>query len=241
MSPKKNPEYVWIVAYINRDYIKTVEQDLLNCGFGAIKVFIPTVRILKKQFKNKNIYDYVPLLFNYGFFQIPYRKACDAEFLIKLRQEIPAVYSWVKDPMVVIREKPNLRIDNRGRNPNVAIVKESEIVELLKISEHLSIFSDEVVDKLETGSFIILKGYPYDNMPAEIITINKVKKQVKVKLLLETMIAEVMVHFENIFYTVYSNYGDGSVKEKSLEEIGEKGKHYLDKLYANINYGEREN
>ena len=76
MSPGKL-DHVWVIAYINRDYVERVESDLLKHGFGSIHVYIPTVRILKKQFKNKNIYDYIPLLFNYGFFQLPYDKACD--------------------------------------------------------------------------------------------------------------------------------------------------------------------
>jgi len=249
-------DYVWVVAYINRDYIERVEQDLLQKGFGAIRVFIPTTRILKKQFKGKNFYEYVPLLFNYGFFQIPYRNACNAEFLKNLKDEIPAIYSWVVDPLQVIKKRPNLRMDNKGgtpeveeedkpkvlkkdRYPRVALAKEEEIVALLKVSESLSIFSDDVVDKLEIGSFITLRGYPYEGMPAEIVSINKKDKKIKVKLLLETFMAEVLVSFENIFYTVYSNYDEDS-KEKSLEDIAASGYRKLDKLYAQISYGDEE-
>jgi hypothetical protein len=119
----------------------------------------------------------------------------------------------------------------------VAMATEKEIVDLLHTSEHMSVFSDEIIDKLEVGSFITLKGYPYEGMPAEVTSINKENKRVKVRLLLETMIAEVMVNFENIFYTVYSNY-DEEGREKSLDEMDLKGKRNLDKLYAQIQYGE---
>lgn len=255
MSPTdRGNDYVWVIAYINRDSIHRVEEDLLNHGFGAVRVYIPTVRILKKQFKNKNIYEYVPLLFNYGFFLIPFSKACDPDFLINMRLKIPAIYSWVKDPIIVLKKKPVLRMDNKEteeeptiggvkilkrpiRNPKVAIARETEIADLMKTSEHMSVFSDRAVDQLEVGSFIILKGYPYENMPAEIISINKTTKKVKVKLLLETMMAEVMVHFENIFYTVYSDFKE-SGREKSLDEIDERSNRSLDKIYAQISYGE---
>lgn len=255
----KRPDYVWVIAHIKRDYIKTVEQDLLEKGFGAIKVFIPTVRILKKQFKNKNIYEYVPLLFNYGFFQLPYIEACNYEFLVRLRAEIPAIYSWVSDPIKVLKDKPHLRIDNSDEEEvngeeeinedgmkilkkpendiSIATATEKEIANLLTTSEHMSVFSDDLVDKLETGSFITLKGYPYEGMPAEVTYVNKNTKKVKVRLLLETMMHEVSVSFENIFYTVYSNYNEEG-REKSLDEIDQNGKRNLDRLYAQINYGE---
>jgi len=256
---KKYPDYVWVIAYINRDYIERVEKDLLDKGYGAIRVFIPTTRILKKQFKGKNEYEYVPLLFNYGFFQIPYKQACDVDFLKSLKGKIPAIYAWVIDPLQLIKTKPNLRISNRGKelpdeevdeltklrilrhdySPSVAIASEEEIVGLLKISEEISVFSDEIVDKLKEGSYITLKGYPYEGMPAEIVSINKRDKKVRVRLLLETMMAEVLVSFENIFYTVYSNYDEES-KEKSLDEIASKGNRKIDKLYAQLSYGNDE-
>jgi hypothetical protein len=259
MENKRPLDYVWVVAYINRDYIERVEEDLLTKGFGAIRVFIPTTRILKKQFKGKNQYEYVPLLFNYGFFQIPYKQACDAEFLKNLKEKIPAIYAWVQDTLQLVKTKPHLRLDNSGRElpedevdektklrilrhdfvPMVAIAKEEEIVELLKVSERASIFSDEIVDKLEIGSFITLRGYPYEGMPAEIVHINKKDKKVKVKLLLETIMAEVMVSFENIFYTVYSNY-DEELKETSLEELALRGNRKIDKLFAQISYGDND-
>ena len=256
MTPSKKFNHIWVIAYINRDHIHRVEQDLLKYGFGSIRVYIPTVRILKKQFKNKNIYEYVPLLFNYGFFQLPYDKACDVEFLKELREKIPAIYAWVSDPIKVLTTKPKLRTDNSEAEeekereidgikvlnkpeqiPHVATAKEEEIVSLLKAAENMSVFSDGIIEKLEVGSFIILQGYPYEGMAAEIVEINKVKKSVKVRLLLETMITTATVSFENIFYTVYSDF-DKTHREKSLDSIDSLGKRNLDKIYAKIHYGE---
>lgn len=245
MSVRKY-DYLWVVAYISREHIHRVESDLLSKGFGSIRVYIPTVRILKKQFKNRNIYEYVPLLFNYGFFQIPYHKACDVEFLRKLREEIPAIYGWVLDPAKVISNKPNLRMDNldqeeikKNGHVKIATATEEEIVELLKAAENMSVFSDGLIEKLREGDFLTLQGYPYDGMTAEVVDINKVKKQVKVRLLLETMITTAVVSFENIFYTVYADF-DKSCKERSLEEINAQGKRSLDRIYAKISYGEEE-
>ncbi len=245
-------DYVWVVAYIVRDHISRVEEDLLERGFGSIRVYIPTVRILKKQFKNRNIYEYVPLLFNYGFFQIPYDKACDVEFLKKLREDIPAIYGWVSDPTKVIKKKPTLRMDNKNpeygetedgiktikrplKTPKVATATEEEIVKLLKSAEDNSVFSDGLVGRLKEGDFLTLQGYPYDGMTAEIVDVNPNTKKVKVRLLLETMITTAVVSFENIFYTVYADF-DKSCKEKSIDEINEHGKRNLDRIYARLSY-----
>ena len=260
---RKQLDYVWIVAYINRDYVESVETDLIKYDFSAVKVFIPTVRILKKQFKNRNIYDYIPLLFNYGFFNIPYISACDPEFLKQLREKIPVIYAWVRDPIKVLKSNPKLRVDNKSKLPlekeepeeepvtesgikilqkpesktEIAIVTETEISNLLKTSEHLSVFSDGIADKLEEGQFLTLKGYPYEGMPAEIISINRKERQIKVRLLLECIITEATVHYENIFYTVYSDFTK-PMKEKSLDDLDSKSNRTLDKIYANIHYGE---
>ena len=236
---KKRSDFVWVIAYIKRDFIDRVEQDLLENGYGAIKVYIPTVRVLKKQFKNRNIYEYVPLLFNYGFFQLPFEKACDAEFLRLLRVNIPAIYSWVPDPIMALKDNPKLRYDNLKGQTNVALATEKEIATLLRASENMSVFSDGLIDQLHEGQTITLKGYPYDEMIAEIVQINKKTKKVKVRLLLETYITQAVVSFENIFYTVYSNYEEGC-REKSLDELDSLGKRNLDKIYANLYYGEQD-
>ena len=241
---ERKQDWVWIVAYINRDYVDSVENDLVVNGFSAVKVFIPTIRVLKKQFKNKNIYDYVPLLFNYGFFHMPYKQACEPQFLRELREKIPVIYAWVKDPIKTLKTAPKLRMDNKGvyenerveMNTELAIVTEEEISNLLKTSEHLSVFSDSIADKLRVGEFLILKGYPYEGMPAEIVKIDKVNKKIKVKLLLECVITEATVHYENIFYTVYSDYTKGA-RESSLDELEEGSNRRIDKLYAQINFG----
>lgn len=255
--PRNKLDYVWVVAYINRDYVESVDTDLVSEGFSAVKVFIPTVRILKKQFKNRNIYEYVPLLFNYGFFNIPYSSACDPDFLKRLKDSIPVIYAWVKDPIKTLRSNPRLRMDNKNSFPEddefdenedgikilpkkpisttIAIVTEDEIANLLKASEYLSVFSEGIADQLREGQFITLKGYPYEGMPAEIVKIDRVKKQIKVRLLLECVIAEATVHYENIFYTVYSDYSK-PMRENSLDELGDRSSRTLDRIYANINY-----
>jgi hypothetical protein len=235
---ESNENRVWLVAYIVRDYIPNVQKDLTKHGFDFVKVYIPTVKLLKKQFRGKNIYEEVPLLFNYGFFSIPFYKACDQETLLAMRKKIPCIYSWVKDTMSLVARKPTLRVDNTDLfKPDVAIIDEREIISLLQTSEYCSVFSEDSIDKLKPKDYLILKGYPYEGIPAEIVKIDKVTKQVKVKLLMESMMHEVSVTFDNVYYTVYSDYdaeSPMSTRDPSLEVMTTNKK--VDKLYASISY-----
>ena len=71
MELKISKDTSWAIAYINRDFIDRVEIDLGKYKkYEAVKAYIPTVRILRKKFKGKDIFEHVHLLFNYGFFQI---------------------------------------------------------------------------------------------------------------------------------------------------------------------------
>ncbi len=227
---------IWCIAYINRDYIYTVEKELKQYDYDMVEAYIPTVKILKKRFKGKEEFEEVPLLFNYGFFKMPFEYACNEEFLSILRQRLTCMYAWVKDCSKVLEDKPQLRADNSGlikALPRMAIATDTEVSILVKASAENSIYSSQDLDNIEEGSFITLHGYPFDNIPAEVIKISHSKKEVKVRLLLETLMKEISVSFDHVFYTVYKNFDEES-KDKSLNEMEEKNKNSTDKLFAKI-------
>ena len=237
----KKPKRVWAIAYIDRNFLPQLPEELKHYGYTDIKCYVPTVRLLKKQFKGKDQFEFVPLLLNYGFFKIPYEKACDSEWLSELRQRIGAIYGWVKDPTKNLSEKVILRADNSGmtkgmpgdnleddqnmaelyRNlPQCALAKTKEVLALKKSADVLSVFSDEDIDRISIGDYITLKGYPFDNVPAEVLEINKKKQHVKVRLDISSNLDVVTVSFENVFYTIYSSQDpDDPMRETSLDEI----------------------
>lgn len=239
MAKNSKNKNVWLIAYVNRDYINIAEEELTAYDYDFIKAYIPTVRVLKKQFKGKNIFEFIPLLFNYGFFNVPYKYATNTDFLSELRTRITCIYGWVKDPTKdILINKPNLRLDNKGLikpMAKTAIATDKEITRLIKKSRAINIYSAEDLKKFKKGDYILLKGYPFDNIPAEIVNINIKKKEVKVKLLIDALIKEATVSFENVFYTVYQSM-DINSKEKSLDEIKDNyGGAALDKiLYENL-------
>jgi transcription antitermination factor NusG len=220
----KENNYIWAIAFINRKYINTTQDELTMYGYDDIEAYIPTIKVLKKQFKGKKLFEFVPLLFNYGFFKIKYEDACNYEYLSSLRQRITSIYAWVKDPVKLNDIDRNLRADNNNfidAMPRAAVATDKEIANLVKASKSMSVYSQEDLKQFSKGDYIKLEGYPFDGMPAEIIKINHKKGEVKVKLLIEAMVREVTVSFENVFYTIYKNFSEES-KESSTDELKER-------------------
>jgi len=237
----KNSKTVWCIAYINRDHIGIVEEELKKYNY-KVEAYIPTVRILKKKFKGKSIFEFVPLLFNYGFFKVEYESAINPQFLMELRNRITCIYGWVKDPTKILHDGPRLSANNSDSPGGIlatALATDAEVARLTKESDAMSIYSAEDLARLQPGSYIKLKGYPFDDMPAEIIKINLSKREVKVSLLMDALVKEVTVSFENVFYTVYQGFNEDS-KEESYDELNEKyGQNSIDKmLFQNYNYDE---
>jgi len=237
MAKRSKQKRIWCIAYINRDRINIAEQELNKYGYD-VKAYIPTVRMLKKKFKGKDIFEFIPLLFNYGFFNVSLKDAKNPEFLMELRNRITCIIGWVKDPTKAIGKSPRLKADNSDTATGVratALATDAEVARLVTESQAMSIYSAEDLARLQPGDYIKLKGYPFDDMPAEIISINAKKKEVKVSLQMDVLFKNVTVSFENVFYTVYQGLNEKS-REESYDELHEKyGQHSVDKmLFQNI-------
>lgn len=221
----------WAIAYINRDFIGRVDKDISKYKeFRGVKAFIPTVKILRKQFKGKDIFEEVPLLFNYGFFQIPNDKL-QTEFLQRMKAQILAIHAWVKDTKTVIHSRPSLITGNepllRTDVIPVALATPGEINQLINSAKKFGIYDKEDVNTLAPGTFITLKGYPFEGMTARVKKVGKNNKVVKVELFLEGIIKEVAVSFDNVFYTAYhGTFDETEFREKSIEEVKAKYKNY---------------
>lgn len=230
MNLELNADSSWAIAYINRDFIDRVQIDLSKSKiYHGVKAYIPTVKILRKQFKGKDIFEEVPLLFNYGFFQLPNKKL-ETEFLQQMKKDIPAIHAWVKDTKTVVSSKPSLIQGNeplvRSGIIPVAVATPGEITRLVLSHKKFSIYDKNDIDNLKAGDIIQLKGYPFEGMDAIVRDIDLKKEKVKVELLLEGIIKNVAVSFDNVFYTVYHGiFDETEFREKSLEELSLKNKN----------------
>lgn len=212
----ENPRYIWCVAYINRTFLHTITKDLERFA-PEVKSYIPTVRVLRKQFKNKKHFDEVPMLFNYGFFRLSYEDACNKDYLMRLKVSIQGIYSWLYN-----NDIPD--VDEEGKYVNtlkVGTVKIREITMLKRAALLNSVYSSDDITSVGADDYIILKGYPFDNIPAQVISVNAKRETVTVRLLPDasTLFNEVEVSYSNVFYSIYSNFDDPTTDDHTLDAM----------------------
>lgn len=221
-------KYTWLIAYIDSSHLKSVQSDLKKKhSYKNIEAYIPIIKVLKKKFKGKNIYDEIPMLFNYGFFKVPVIWAINESFCTSLKRDISCIYGWVQDP-AKIYVGPKRGAINFDACIKYATLKQSQIDELKKTESSVSLYTAKDIGTLLPGNRITLQGYPFDNIDAEIVSVNTSKQSVRVRLLLgldDDKIVEVSM--DNIFYTIYKDYYEPQ-SHKSLNDL--ENKHSLDKI-----------
>lgn len=220
MDAKSN-YYCWVVAYIDSDFLHLVKPQLARYPeYAEVEPYIPTVKVLKKKFKGKDAFDEIPLLFNYGFFKIPRKYAVHREYLDGLQRNISAIYGWVKDASKRVKNASNVN-EWDDSYVSVATATAHEITHLIKSSVDIGAHSSDDITMLKPGDFITLKGYPFDGVNAEFVSVDEKKKRVKVKIIIFDHTKEVDVSYDNVFFTVYhgKSYDDSLTIKNSLDEM----------------------
>lgn len=218
--------YIWVVAYINADLIKTLKRDISqNPDYrGVIEASIPTVRVLKKQIKGKNQFDEVPLLFNYGFFRVPLNWAINQDIMTNIKNDIGCISNWVVETTRKSPSKRNLKDNSLELLSHVkySYIRGTEVRRLNEIAKSQSIHSDEDIEGIIPGSIITLVGYPFDGMEAEIISVDKAKGSVRVKLFMFSEEKDVTVSLDNVLYTIYKGgYNEEYSRESAIKDYQE--------------------
>lgn len=225
MKSAKLNEWVWVIAYIDSSYIGRVNDDLSKYPeYKDVTAYIPTVKLLKKSFKGKNTFEEVPLLFNYGFFKMPRKYAIHKNYLENLKRDVACIFSWVNDPSKVFSVKPKIRPDGKSiytdnNNIPVATATAEEVSRVLKETFNYSAHDQTDIDKLKPGDRIVLHGYPWENIEAEVVEINQKKQELKVKIRIFDVMKDVKVSFDNVFFSVYhnKNYDDSVILAQSMD------------------------
>jgi transcription antitermination factor NusG len=222
----KGNKYCHVVAYVNSEFIDIVEKQLKkHREYKDIKAIIPTIKVLKKTFKGKHQFEDVPLLFQYGFFKIPRVLAIHADFLENLQKNISCIYGWVMDPHKLVRphrvEKSKATGKLTDKHVPVATATSKEVSKLLRAAVDLGAHSAEDIKMLKPGDYITLKGYPYEGVEAEFMSLNPAKRLVKVRMILFSQLKEVEVSYDNVFFTLYTNkgYDESKLSETSLDDM----------------------
>lgn len=215
---KTRSNRVYAVFLLNSKYWKDINKELKNRGYKGIRATIPSVSILKKKKAGKVYYNQYPMLFDYGFMRMSSRKAFDRIFLNKLRREIPGIKGWVRDSFTMHPRKKRKRIDNAedwDDFSKVAIVTKEEVELLKKISLENSIFDYRGLINMPIGSYVILRGYPFDGIGGILEDISLSTKTAKVILYPDSIQLHIEVSLDNL---LYSPYLDSEVPEDFISK-----------------------
>jgi transcription antitermination factor NusG len=232
-------ERVNCVIYIDSKLLKNLDRDLSRCNLN-ISIIIPTISILDKKVKGKEIYSEIPLLLNYGFLSIPKKDLNNPNLRDSIKNQISCVSGFLKD--------------YRG---NICTVSDYEINVTLEQGNKLSIYSgldfntkegrqkireiyeprkDKEKGYIE-GKMVELKGFPFDGLNAQVVKINFSNESVNVLLHINTgndlILRPVTISFNNLFYSVYDENHDEQIKEKSIEDLKNQNPGILDRLNYN--------
>lgn len=227
----KNDPFVWVVGYIDAKFLKNVERDLNKYPeYKEVEAYIPTVKILKKTFKKENIFEEVPLLFNYGFFKVPRKFAVYKDWLDNMQKNVTCIYGWVRDPANTMKEKPKLRIDgksvynNKANRVSAATATSKDIARLLRDTINLGAHSADEINLLKVGDSIQLRGYPYEGVNAIVLDIDHKRQKINVEIRIFDQMRPALVSFDNVFFTIYHNnhnFDDALSGLKSTDEMND--------------------
>jgi transcription antitermination factor NusG len=233
---KKLSKYVWLVININTEYFKSIKKDLAKYPeFKGISVFVPTVKIIKKQVKNKIKYERIPLLFNYGFLRVM-RTKLNLELTKQLQAKIPGIYSFMRNSARSTYKPPEFNTQKHTvkitHEMPLAFTSKLEVNRMKVTAKKLGIYSKAEIDKLQPGERITLKGYPFDGLTATVVSVNKPRKKLKVEIITQQFSRIVEISFDNTLYSIYHQNYDPlkKGKEKSLEDIAYHTRNNSDKV-----------
>lgn len=171
-----------------------------------MKAIVPTISVLKKSRKGNNEYEDVPLLFNYGFIKMKSEKAFDRYYLNKLKKDIPGIMSFMKS-LDYRPKRKRLRVDNVEDFDDysvVATITKEEVKKYRRMSKANKIFSVNDITRVAIGDYVVLRGYPFEGIPAIILESNLNTRKMLVKIYPEMDGSlEIEVPMENVLYSAY--------------------------------------
>lgn len=227
----KHISYQWVLFYIDSKNYMYINKELKDKGFKHIRAVVPTVSILRKRKKGRDIYDKVPILFNYGFMKMPTDKAFSRIFLNNLKKSISGIHAFVKSPESLHKKKKRIRIDTEDFDDFsiVATVKYEDVRRFRKLSKLNQVFSNDNIVTVPIGSYVILKGYPFEGIPATVLDINLLTNKATLLLYPEGGKMKVNLPLDNVLYSVYSNYDENKLYSNNMVDLSESiTEEYLD-------------
>ena len=212
----------WAVFHMdleNKSTKSIMEKHILD-NFGyRVRIFIPYVSILSKTKGKKDIYENEPMLFNYGFMKLPMRLIYDRVTLKRIAKSTPGMVSWLKSQTNMFQAKKRRRVDNAEDFDDfslLAIVKDDEIRHMREIEKKNRIYSNDELSSISVGDYVILRGFPFEGLPATILSINYNKITIMVQTSSFNGGLTLLLPFENVLVSSYSYKEE--IKEQLVSE-----------------------
>lgn len=232
----KNTPYVYCICRVDKKYFKYINEDLESRGYRKIKAIIPTIKLLRGTKQGKNTYIEAPLLFNFGFIKMKTEKAFDRNFLNKLRREIPGILGWLKSLDTMHPKKKRSRIDNAEDWDDfsiVATVTKEQVKYYRRVAKKNNIYSMEDLTSIIIGSFIVLRGYPFEGIDARVDDFNLTTKMVTLTLYPERGGLTIHKPIDNVLYSIYEDYDEDrleSYNEFDLSSLPSENSNFEDTI-----------
>lgn len=208
---RKKPSYVYCVCRLDRKHWATINDQLKDRGYKRMKCFIPTVSIIRKTKNGKNTTEEIPMFFNYGFMKMDTRLAYNRQFLRDLRKEIPGINGWMLSLESMHTKRLRKRVDTEDFDDfsKVAIITREEYKYYKKLSKKNHIFTMKDILRVPPGSYITLKGYPFNGLGAQLEDINYMNRTAVVKIFPGgNSELKMQLPLDNVLYTIYDGYED---------------------------------
>ncbi len=224
-------KFVYCIFYLEKKYFQNTQKQLQEAGFHKLKAIIPMVKILKKTIKGKMQFVEEPVLFNYGFIKMPSEFAYDRQFLNKVKKSVPGIHHWLRDTDTLHPKKKRRRIDNAEDWDDFSLVAtcpRKDVRRFLKISRENQQYSLDDFVKVTPGTFVQLKGYPYDGMNATVKKVDHTTRTVELDMV--TLMGgslTLTLPFDNVIYSVYKDYDPdviyASFLDMDMNQVTEEG------------------
>lgn len=202
--------YVYVICRVDKDNFKGINKDLREHGYKNMRAIVPEVELLKHIKNGKKIYEYRPLLFNYGFVKMFNDDAHDRILLDKIRNRVPGIHSWVRSLDTLHEKRLIRRVDNRldyDDFSKVATVTKEEVERLLLICKQKYTHSN-IMD-IAIGDMVTLNTYPYIGMDAVILDINMANNTARIEIFPGNVSVMILnVDLDIVLYSVYRDYDE---------------------------------
>lgn len=186
-------------------------KKITDLGVKGARFWIPTVKVYQGKIHSRVIIDHKPLLLSYGFLELPTKVLANKELLIAITRVSEVVsgffyrhkediardlslygeaYSLTRDTGIAMREifhKPIL----------VKLVSQDQVNRLYEVAESRAALRD--LEKLEVGSYLTLKTYPFEGLGA--IVLDKISHS-KIRLELVDSNIIITINTDDLVYSL---------------------------------------